>query len=113
MASSKKEFTHDGRLYARVDVLEHSVSEIKSVLNDFAKEVREYMRHQQSQPRAIPFKEILTTAVATLSLIGGILMFFDNRTDRALEIYKLRIDYLERSLPSNPSRSGLIADRVQ
>lgn len=110
MASSReKEFTHDGRLYARVDVLEHSVSEIKAVLNDFAKEVREYMKHQQLQPRAVPFKEILATATATLGLMWGILTFFDNRTDKALEIYKWRIERLEMS----NNRSGLVADRVQ
>lgn len=92
----KADSLSEARLYSRVDVLEHTVDEIKSVLTDFAKEVREYMRTQQNAPRAIPFREIVTTMAATLAVVWGVLKFLDDRDMRAMEVHKYRIEQLER-----------------
>lgn len=93
----------DRTLTGRVDVLEHTVGELRVAFVDLAKEVRRFMERTNEQPRPIPFKEIITTAAATLGLVVGILSFLDARVDTKLEaknapmaVIQYRIDQLEK-----------------
>jgi hypothetical protein len=71
--------TGTSRLTSRVDVLEHSFGELKTVvreqglktdetIRELGKTLHRFMDHVREQPRAWPVKEMLATFVATATL---------------------------------------------
>jgi hypothetical protein len=95
-------------LSGRVDVLEHAVVDLKNVVTDMSKDLKRFVERVSEQPRPIPFKEIITTAAATLGLLVGVLSFLDARADTKLDarmkdqaapmaVLQYRIDQLEKA----------------
>lgn len=96
--------SHDSRLYARVDVLEHTVDRIDKGVNELAKGFREFVERQSSLPRPIPFKEIVATMGATIAVVFGVLQFLDARATTATE---LAISRLKLELIAAEQRSQI------
>jgi len=58
--------------------------------------MQRYVEEQARAPRPIPFKEIMITAAATLSVFYGIVQFFEQRIDANTSKLKYQIEILEK-----------------
>ena len=87
---------HDHR--ARLIVVEDKLSRLDQTLTALASEMRHFVQAQANLPRAIPFKEIISTAAATLALVVGILAFLDSRAATEAKLTTYRIEKIERDV---------------
>lgn len=67
-------------LEARVTLIEENLLRIEKNVA----EVVNLIREQEREPRAVPFKEIVLTVGATLTVFYGVLRFIDERYDAAV-----------------------------
>jgi len=86
--------SEENALVARVIVLENVVDRVEKSVTDLARVVQKSVEAQASAPRQIPFKEIIITAAATLSLFGGILTFLDSRSAKDFDLMKEKMSFI-------------------
>ena len=86
---------------ARLTVVENQVAEVRETVRDLSSTINKWIKEQSQVPRPIPFKEIITTAAATLAVFAGVMQFLDSRNERSLEVYKYRIEKLEGKVSPN------------
>lgn len=62
---------------ARLLVVENDVGQVKSMIVDLTKVVRESIAVHHNAPRAIPFKEIISSVGGTLAVVAIIMNFMN------------------------------------
>ena len=63
-------------------------AEMRQSSAQLSESLQKFVQSQAQQPRPIPFKEIIATAVATAALVSYGLAFIDSRITSAIEIAK-------------------------
>lgn len=86
----------DDNILARMTVVESAVERLERTVNTLASSMQRYVEEQVRAPRPIPFKEIMITAAATISVFYGIVQFFEQRMDSNTKILQYRIEQIER-----------------
>lgn len=89
-------------LVARMSVVESAVDRLERTVNTLAGSMQRYVENQAQQPRPVPFKEIIGTAAASVAIFAAVLAFIDNRQSSHLEVYKYRIEQIEKIALQRP-----------
>lgn len=83
---------------ARLIVVEDGLARLERSVNTLADTLQRYVQEQAKAPRSIPFKEIISTAAATLAFVVGILAFLDSRAATEAKLATYRIERIERDV---------------
>jgi hypothetical protein len=86
----------DPKLYARVEVLEHTMQQVATQLSDLNKNFTKFVEKQQDVPRAMPFKEIAGAIVACFAIFFYVETYVSNKVRAGNEQAYYRIEQLER-----------------
>ena len=98
---------HDS-LTARMTVVESTVERLERTVNSMASSMQRYIEEQARSPRPIPFKEIMLTAAATLTVFYGIVQFFEQRIEANTSKMKYQIELLERNTEKRAEKPAAI-----
>ncbi len=96
---------------ARLVVVEHRLEELSKSVGDLANTINRYVTEQSKQPRALPFKEIVMTVGACLTIMIGGLTLLDSRIDKAVELSdakrrheavltQYKVEQMQRAIPT-------------
>lgn len=88
--------TESGGTDARLSILETEVQGIKSSLSDLARNLNRFMERQNEQRAPIPFKEILSSIVGTLFILGALAGTLDYWFDKKSAVAEYRLQQLEK-----------------
>jgi hypothetical protein len=94
-----------GSLETGHQMLSQGLNRLEKLTEGLATSFADYMKEQNSAPRAIPFKEIMITAASTWALGTSVLLFLDNRftlstqpTVERVRDQKEKIESLEKKI---------------